>query len=191
MPIHVQHTPTPNRALHHCGHPIVSGGSFCPTISGRSAVRRSLDWAIMHGALPQRAASVATQAAQAADRAAGGHPGRTARVSCARRRPCVYRRVAGRCRRVSRTLSRAWSRFSKSIISTIILAPVALIIDHPAKLMAAWKTATVAAAFEPITAQPLDIFPSQRVCAALTSPTASGRGDRRARSGERSGLRKN
>ena len=35
LPIHVHHTPTPNRALHHCGHPIVSGGSFCPTLVSR------------------------------------------------------------------------------------------------------------------------------------------------------------
>ena len=32
-----------------------------------------------------------------------------------------------------------------SIMSTILLAPVALIIDHPQKLIAAWKTATVGA----------------------------------------------
>lgn len=32
-----------------------------------------------------------------------------------------------------------------SVMSTILLAPFALIIDHPAKLMAAWKTATVGA----------------------------------------------
>lgn len=33
-----------------------------------------------------------------------------------------------------------------SIMSTLLLAPVALIIDHPAKLIASWKTATVGAA---------------------------------------------
>lgn len=32
-----------------------------------------------------------------------------------------------------------------SIMSTILLAPVALIVDHPVKLMKAWKTATVGA----------------------------------------------